>query len=94
MSDRAMVIAALILGGAIVAASFQLRSRFALSAADSPIAWRMDTWSGNIDICAATYCPDGPLVRCGAVVITPAPTKPDSPDPTTPDLGGPAASTL
>ena len=71
MSDRAMVIAALILGGAIVAASFQLRSRFALSAADSSIAWRMDTWSGQIDICAAGYTPKGPIVRCGAYVVQP-----------------------
>ena len=71
MSDRALIVAALIVGGAIVAASFQTRSRFALSAADGTIAWRMDTWSGQIDICAAGYTPKGPVVRCGAYVIPP-----------------------
>jgi hypothetical protein len=53
MTDRALIVAALIVGGAIVAASFQTRARYALSAADSNVAWRMDTWSGQIDICGA-----------------------------------------
>ena len=73
MSERAIVVAALIIGGAIVAASFQARPRYALSAADNNIAWRMDTWSGQIDICAAAYLPTGPLVKCGVTVVVPAP---------------------
>src|SRR5262245_9563443 len=91
MSDRAVIVAALIVGGAIVASSFSTRARYSLSAAANNVAWRMDTWSGNIDICSAIYRPDGPLVRCGAVVITPAPTGPNSADPPQPD-GAPTAS--
>ena len=72
MSERTLVVAALIIGGAIVAASFQARPRYALSAADNNIAWRMDTWSGQIDICAAAYLPTGPLVKCGVTVVVPA----------------------
>jgi hypothetical protein len=72
MSDRALIVAALIVGGAIVAATSQMRARFALSAADSSIAWRMDTWSGQIDICAAGYTPKGPVVKCGVYVVQPA----------------------
>jgi len=94
MSDRAVIVAALIIGGAIVATSFSTRARYSLSAANNNVAWRMDTWSGNIDICSAMYRPDGPLVRCGAVVITPAPTTPNSVDPIAPDSGPPAASPL
>jgi hypothetical protein len=71
MSDRAIIAAALIVGGAIVAASFYGHSRFALSAANNNVAWRMDTWSGKVDLCAATYLPNGPLVRCGAIVVVP-----------------------
>src|SRR5262245_55648278 len=74
MSDRAVIVAAFIIGGAIIASSFQTRTRYALSTADSNVAWRMDTWSGQIDICAAAYLPSGPLVRCGALVVTPSPT--------------------
>jgi hypothetical protein len=77
MNERALVVAALIVGGAIVAASFQARSRYALSAADGSIAWRMDTWSGQIDICAAAYLPTGPIVRCGATVVVPQPQQPE-----------------
>jgi hypothetical protein len=88
MTDRALIVAALIVGGAIVAASFQTRARYALSAADSNVAWRMDTWSGQIDICAAAYLPEGPLVRCGALVVAnpalPDPTAPPEPGPTQP----------
>jgi hypothetical protein len=73
MNDRAIVVAALIVGGAIVAASFQMRSRYTLSAADSNVVWRMDTWSGQIDICAAAYLPTGPVVRCGARIVIPEP---------------------
>jgi hypothetical protein len=72
MNERALVVAALIIGGAIVAASFQARPRYALSAADNNVAWRMDTWSGQIDICAAAYLPTGPLVKCGVTVVIPA----------------------
>jgi len=88
MSDRAVIVAALIIGGAIVASPFSARGRYSLSAAGNNIAWRMDTWSGNIDICSAIYRQDGPLVRCGAVVLSPAPAAPDS-DPASPDLGPP-----
>ncbi len=93
MNDRALIVAALIIGGAIVAASFQTRVRYALSTADSNVAWRMDTWSGQIDICAAAYLPDGPLVRCGALVVqqstppgpgTSGPQAPAQPDPQQP----------
>jgi hypothetical protein len=88
MSDRALIIAALIIGGAIVAASFQTRVRYALSSASSNVAWRMDTWSGQIDICAAAYLPEGPLVRCGALVVgtpgLPGPGAPGQPAPTQP----------
>ncbi len=69
MSDRALVVAAFIVGAAVIAASFQTRTRFTLSAADSNVAWRMDTWSGQIDICAAAYTPKGPVVRCGAYIV-------------------------
>jgi hypothetical protein len=72
MNDKTLIAAALIVGGAIVAASFQTRARFALSAATDRVAWRMDTWSGQVDICAARYTPQGPLVRCGAFVVVPA----------------------
>ena len=72
MNERALVVAALIIGGAIVAASFSARPRYALSAANNNVAWRMDTWSGQIDICAAAYLPTGPLVRCGATVVVPS----------------------
>ena len=71
MSDRALIVAAFIVGAAVVAASFQARTRFTLSAADSNVAWRMDTWSGQIDICAAAYTPKGPVVRCGAYIVGP-----------------------
>lgn len=73
MSDRALILASFIIGSAILAASFSTRARYSLSAADSNVAWRMDTWSGQIDICAAAYLPTGPLVRCGATVVIPAP---------------------
>ena len=76
MNERTLVVAALIIGGAIVAASFQARPRYALSAADNNVAWRMDTWSGQIDICAAAYLPTGPLVRCGVTVVVPAQPQP------------------
>ncbi len=72
MSDRAIIVAAVIIGGAIVATSVQTRPRYALSASDTNVAWRMDTWSGQVDICAASYLPNGPLVRCGAVVVIPS----------------------
>jgi hypothetical protein len=87
MNDRTAIIAALIVGGAIVASSFQSHSRYALSAGNNNVAWRMDTWSGQIDICTATYLPNGPIVRCGAVVVTPTP-----PDPTSPGDAPPASS--
>jgi hypothetical protein len=83
MSDRALIVAAFIIGGAIVATSFP-RSRYALSSGGSNVAWRMDTWSGQIDICAAVYLPTGPLVRCGATIVTPG-QQPSS----TPDGSGP-----
>src|SRR5262245_51754852 len=97
MSDRALIIAALIIGGAIVASSYP-RQRFAISVADSKVAWRMDTWSGKIDICAAAYVPNGPIVRCGAVIVQPTlgpqpapeaeppaePATPETPPPFTP----------
>jgi hypothetical protein len=92
MSDRAVIVAALIIGGAIVASPFSTRARYSLSAAGNNIAWRMDTWSGNIDICSAIYRPDGPLVRCGAVILSPAPAAPDSADPASPGLGPPTSS--
>jgi hypothetical protein len=47
-----------------------------LSAADNNVAWRMDTWSGEIDICAAAYLPTGPLVKCGVTVVVPAQPQP------------------
>lgn len=68
MSDRALIVAALIIGGAVVTASLETQTRFALSAADRNVAWRMDARSGQIDICAAVYTPKGPVVRCGAYV--------------------------
>jgi hypothetical protein len=79
VSDRALIVAALVIGGAVVAASLQGRTRYALSAADSTTVWRMDTWSGQIDVCAAAYVPNGPLVRCGAVIVTREPdaARPD-----------------
>jgi len=73
MGDRAIITAALIIGGAIVASSFQSHQRFALSAADNSVAWRMDTWSGEVDLCAAVALPEGPLVRCGALMVLPTP---------------------
>jgi hypothetical protein len=97
VSDRALIIAALIVGGAIVAASVQGRARYALSASGNNTVWRMDTWTGQIDVCAAAYLPSGPLVRCGAYVVTPnvpgdapgnaAPTG-ESPAGTPPSSGG------
>src|SRR5262245_36619156 len=72
MTDRALFLAALIVGGAIVAASFQTRPRYTLSAVNNNVAWRMDTWSGQIDICGAAYLPTGPLVKCGVTVVVPA----------------------
>ncbi|HZF30388.1 MAG TPA: hypothetical protein VE907_14820 [Gammaproteobacteria bacterium] len=96
MSDRSLLIAAFIVGGAIVAASFSTRARYSLSAAGNNVAWRMDTWSGQIDICAAAYLPTGPLVRCGAVVVTPdlgpqgAPATPSAPTPQSPSEQAPA----
>jgi hypothetical protein len=78
MSDRALVVSAFIVGAAIIAASFQTRTRFTLSAADSNVAWRMDTWSGQIDICAAAYTPKGPVVRCGAYVVVPPSSSPNT----------------
>jgi len=69
MSDRALIVAAFIIGGAIITASYQSRARYALSAADNNIVWRMDTWSGQIDICAAAATDKGPLVSCGALVV-------------------------
>jgi hypothetical protein len=62
-------VAAFIIGGAIITASYQSRARYALSAADNNIVWRMDTWSGQIDLCAATGTDKGPLVSCGALVV-------------------------
>ena len=73
MSDRALIVAALIVGGAIVTSAYSTSARYSLSAAGNNVAWRMDTWSGNIDICAAAYMPKGPVVRCGAVIVTPSP---------------------
>ena len=70
MNERTVVIAALIIGGAIVTTSF-LGPRYTLSAANNNIVWRMDTWSGEIDICAAAYPATGPLVRCGVTVVFP-----------------------
>jgi hypothetical protein len=78
MNERTVVIAALIIGGAIVTASF-LGPRYTLSAANNNIVWRMDTWSGEIDICAAAYPATGPLVRCGVTVV--APVEPPQPQP-------------
>jgi len=77
MTDRALIAAALIVGGAIVAASLPARPRYALSGAGNNIVWRMDTWSGQIDLCTATNLQAGPLVRCGAVVIVPTPGQPN-----------------
>jgi hypothetical protein len=77
MSDRALLAAALIVAGSFSA------PRYALSAADSNVAWRMDTWSGEIDLCAATYLPNGPLVRCGALVVV-SPPKGSTPMPQPP----------
>jgi hypothetical protein len=67
-------------GGAIVAASIQTRPRYTLSAADSTVAWRMDTWSGQIDLCRAVHLPAGPLVQCGALTVSPAPPATQTPD--------------
>ena len=94
MSDRAIVVAALIVGAAIITASFQHHERYALSAAGNNVVWRMDTWSGQIDLCAAVYPPNGPLVRCGAMMVVPgapgAPGAPTQPAPGTPqDSPGP-----
>jgi hypothetical protein len=81
MSERALIVAAFIVGGAIVATSFP-RARYTLSSASTNVVWRMDTWSGQIDICAAVYLPNGPLVRCGVTIVAPA--QPSS----TPDGSG------
>jgi hypothetical protein len=89
MSDRAIIIGALIIGGAIVAASYQYRSRYALSAADNKIAWRMDTWSGEIDLCTARYLPQGPLVRCGALMILNTPPQDGAKTPPTSEAPAP-----
>src|SRR5262245_41331247 len=92
MTDRALIVAALIIGGAIITASYQTRGRYALSAADNRIVWRMDTWSGNIDLCSAQYAPQGPVVRCGAFIVIPGdPSKQDNKDPGTnpPDAAPP-----
>jgi hypothetical protein len=86
MSDRAIIVAALIVGGAIVAATSQTRTRYALSAADQGIAWRMDTWSGQVDLCTATTLPTGPLVRCGIIVVAPIAADPATTTPPTPQL--------
>lgn len=98
MSDKALIVAALIVGGAIVTASFQTRTRYALSAPDNNVAWRMDTWSGQIDICAAAYLPAGPLVRCGAVVVTPkrpeGPVQPEAAEPSEPQTLAPPPGQL
>ncbi len=91
MSDRALIIAALIVGGAIVAASLQGRTRYALSASGSNTVWRMDTWTGQIDVCAAAYLPSGPLVRCGAYIVTPN-VPGDSPGNAAPTVEPPASA--
>jgi hypothetical protein len=83
MTDRTVIIAALIVGGAIVAASIQTRPRYALSAASNNVVWRMDTWSGQIDLCAAAHSPAGPLVRCGATVVVPVPQQEQTAPPPT-----------
>src|SRR5215510_2615098 len=88
MSDKALIVAAFIIGGAIVASSFSTRARYSLSAAGNNVAWRMDTWSGNIDICAAAYLPTGPIVRCGALVVTPPPAAPAPSDSVSPSPPG------
>jgi hypothetical protein len=93
MTDRALIVAALIVGGAIVAASLQARARYALSGAGSNVVWRMDTWSGQIDLCTASNLQAGPLVRCGAVVIVPAPSQP-SDDAAKPPNADPAPGQL
>jgi hypothetical protein len=80
MSDRALIAAAFIIGGAIITASYQTRARYSLSAAEGNIVWRMDTWSGQIDICAAAPTDKGPLVSCGAFVVgNPLVTNPAAP---------------
>jgi hypothetical protein len=84
VTDRALIVAALIIGGAFVAASIPTRARYALSAADSNIAWRMDTWSGQIDICTAAYLPNGPVVRCGVFVAPPVGPPKEQPSPAQP----------
>jgi hypothetical protein len=91
MNDRSIIAAAMIVGGAVVAASFYGHSRFALSAADSNVAWRMDTWSGQVDLCAAVPTPNGPLVRCGAIaaVRPPVPVDPPGAGADAPDRGAP-----
>jgi hypothetical protein len=76
MTDRALIAAALIVGGAIVTSSLQARARYALSGAGNNVVWRMDTWSGQIDLCTATNLQGAPLVRCGVVVIVPSPAQP------------------
>jgi hypothetical protein len=81
MTEKALIIAAFIIGGAIVAASIQTRPRYALSAATNNVAWRMDTWSGQVDLCAAAYLPTGPLVTCGATVVVPTPPQQQEPAP-------------
>jgi hypothetical protein len=89
MSDRAIIIAALIIGGAIVAGSLRGHARFALSAADNNVAWRMDTWSGEVDLCAAAPLPNGPLVRCGALVVVPQTGAPSAPANSAPSPAAP-----
>jgi len=83
MSDRALIVAAFIIGGAIVASAFSTSARYSLSAAGNNIAWRMDTWSGSVDICAAAYMPR-PVVRCGAVIVAPLPSPTPDSGPTEP----------
>jgi hypothetical protein len=93
MTDRTLIVAALIIGGAIVATAFQTRARYVLSAAGNNIAWRMDTWSGNVDICGATYTPNGPpVVRCGVVIVMPVQAPAPNSSGSGPQPQGPAQS--
>jgi hypothetical protein len=84
VSDRTIIVAALIIGGAILASSFQSRIRYTMSASGN-VAWRMDTWSGNVDLCAVSALPSGrPLVRCGAYVVVPTQDGTPTPQPAEP----------
>lgn len=83
MGDRAIVLAALIIGGAVLASSFQNRARYAMSASGN-FAWRMDTWSGNVDLCAVAQLPSGPLMRCGVFVVVPTQEDESAPQPAEP----------